>query len=129
MEESIKEILDELESLFEISEAPEHIINGLNKIKDYIINLQEENKQWSIIFDTFSKRPYAHKYLEEKKKELRNENITGLDSEMIYKDYYKLKSRNEKANNILKHTSVDMPEILLIETIDYVRRILNGGDE
>ncbi len=44
MKNEIKEILDELESLFEISEAPEHIINGFNKIKDYINNLQEENE-------------------------------------------------------------------------------------
>ena len=45
MNKEIKEILDELESVFEISEAPEHIINGFNKIKDYITNLQEENER------------------------------------------------------------------------------------
>ena len=62
-----------------------------------ITNLQEENKEWSMIFDTFSKRPYAHKYLEQKKKELNKPNLIGLDSETIYKDYYELKSRIDKA--------------------------------
>lgn len=69
----------------------------IKDLLDYITNLKEENKEWSMIFDTFSKRPYAHKYLEEKKKELGNKKIIGLDSEMIYKDYYDYKSRNEKA--------------------------------
>ena len=45
MSKEIKEILDELESLFEISEAPEHIINGFNKLKDYITNLQQKVEQ------------------------------------------------------------------------------------
>ena len=69
-------------------------------IADYITNLQQENKEWAMIFDTFSKRPYAHKYLEEKRKELGNDKIIGLDSEMIYKDYYDYKSRVEKAIEI-----------------------------
>lgn len=34
----------------------------------------------------------------------------------------------DKAIEILKDTSVDMPETLLIETIDYARHILNGGE-
>ena len=63
---------------------------------DYITNLQKENKEWQMIFDTFSKRPYAHRYLEEKKKELGNDKIIGLDSEMVYKDYYDYKTRNDK---------------------------------
>lgn len=89
--------------------------------------LKEENKEWSMIFDTFSKRPYAHKYLEEKKKELSNKNIIGLDSEMIYKDYYELKSRNEKAREYL-------PEIRkacsyeLDEKVDNLESILDGDD-
>jgi len=42
MNNEIKEILEELESLFEVSEAPEHIIKDFDKIKDYITNLQEK---------------------------------------------------------------------------------------
>ena len=64
---------------------------------NYITNLQQENKEWDMIFDTFSSRPYAHRYLEEKRKELGNKRIIGLDSEMIYKDYYDYKARCEKA--------------------------------
>ena len=71
--------------------------NESKELIDYITNLQEENKEWSLIFDTFSKRPYANKYLKEKKKELGNDKIIGLDSEMVYKEYYDYKSRIEKA--------------------------------
>jgi hypothetical protein len=34
---------------------------------NYITNLEQENKEYKMIFDTFSKRLYAHRYLEEKK--------------------------------------------------------------
>lgn len=169
MKDEIKETLDELESLFEISEAPEHIINGFNKIRDYITNLQEqlhqasldiqeltekdigcpswcdkltnlqeENKEWSMIFDTFSKRPYAHKYLEEKKKELGNKKIIGLDSEMIYKDYYDLKSRIDKAIEYVEksmNNAHPFYEYICgdengdVENLDKLLNILNGGDE
>ena len=65
-------------------------------IKDCITNLQEELKEYKMLFDAFSERPYAHRYLEEKKKELGNSKIIGLDSEMIYKDYYDLKEENKR---------------------------------
>lgn len=42
--EEIKEILEELENMYEISELEEQV-NNINKIRDYIINLQQENKQ------------------------------------------------------------------------------------
>lgn len=103
MKDEIKEIID---SLLYLCDLPKDVTYSLNKeciekVRDCITNLQEENEEWSMIFDTFSKRPYAHKYLEEKKKELGNKKIIGLDSEMIYKDYYDYKSRNEKANVLL----------------------------
>lgn len=41
MKDEIKEILDELESMFEISELEEQI-NNINKIKNHITNLQEK---------------------------------------------------------------------------------------
>ena len=100
MEDEIKEILDyfkesnknrlgfEQDKIISYKEA--------NQLLEYITNLQEEIKEWVMIFDTFSKRPYARKYLKEKKIELNNNKIIGLDSEMIYKDYYKLKQINEK---------------------------------
>lgn len=42
--EEIKEILEELENMYEISELEEQV-NNINKIRDYIINLQQENKK------------------------------------------------------------------------------------
>ena len=70
---------------------------GIQEIIDYIAELEESNKEWEMIFDTFSQRPYAHKYLEQKRKELGNDKIIGLDSEMIYEDYYNLQNRIDKA--------------------------------
>ena len=43
MNDEIKEILEELENMYEISELEEQV-NNINKIRDYIINLQQENK-------------------------------------------------------------------------------------
>ena len=107
MNDEIKEILDYLKIEngtigSELSYEETHLL------LDYITNLQQENKEWGMIFDTFSSRPYAHRYLEEKRKELGNKRIIGLDSEMIYKDYYDYKTRCEKAseynNQIIKDT-------------------------
>lgn len=80
----------------------EMLFNRDERLLDYITNLQQENEEWGMIFDTFSSRPYAHRYLEEKRKELGNDKIIGLDSEMIYKDYYDYKSRCEKASECIK---------------------------
>lgn len=44
LKEEIKEILEELKNMYEISELEEQV-NNINKIRDYIINLQQENKQ------------------------------------------------------------------------------------
>jgi len=74
--------------------------------EDYITNLQEEN---------------------ERLKRLAEKDYTELNIAEMNATIYK--SRCEKANNILKDTNVDMPGTLLIETIDYARHILNGGDE
>ena len=43
LKEEIKEILEELENMYEISELEEQV-NNINKIRDYIINLQQENQ-------------------------------------------------------------------------------------
>lgn len=105
---------------------------------DYITNLQEENKEYSMIFDTFSKRPYAHKYLEEKKKKLNNNKIIGLDSEMVYKDYYDYKSRCEKAiksidivEEIIKKQPDDFGngDMWILKRLEGFKFILNGVDE
>lgn len=82
-------------------------IDDLNYIRDYITNLQEELKEYKMLFDAFSERPYAHRYLEEKKKELGNKNIIGLDSEMIYKDYYDLQEEIHKKEAMYDSLAVD----------------------
>lgn len=48
--EEIKEILEELENMYEISELEEQV-NNINKIRDYIINLQQENKKYKEVID------------------------------------------------------------------------------
>lgn len=88
MTNEIKEILD----IFYNEYPKEEKI-----LEKYITILQEGNEEWERIFDTFSRRPYAHRYLEEKRKKLNNDNIIGLDSESVYKDYYNLQERIDKA--------------------------------
>jgi len=89
--------------------------------------LEEENEEWKLTFDTFSKRPYAHRYLEEKKAELKNKNIIGLDSEMIYKDYYNYKSKVDKTikkvNEIIKSniSALSNPENTIISKHELLR--------
>jgi hypothetical protein len=105
MKDEIKEILEDVKRHLDYVEATKQASIRDNEMKamyDYITNLQEELKEYKMIFDTFSKRPYAHRYLEEKKKELGNNKIIGLDSEMIYKDYYDLKEENERLKEIEK---------------------------
>ena len=101
---------------------------------DKLTNLHQENKEWGMIFDTFSSRPYAHRYLEEKRKELGNKRIIGLDSEMIYKDYYDYKSRCEKASDklsfideALESNTLNVP--LCIVKINSALNILQNGSE
>lgn len=116
MNDEIKEILDNLKniedylSFSEASKLLDYITNlqktnknhskKLIELGDKITNLQQENKEWGMIFDTFSSRPYAHRYLEEKRKELGNKRIMGLDSEMIYKEYYDLKEIEQEHKKI-----------------------------
>ena len=105
MNDEVKLILMKLKIVSEEEERGLYLCDKEHSklLYDYITNLQEENKEWSMIFDTFSKRPYAHKYLEQKKKELNNPNLIGLDSETIYKDYYDLKQENERLKKQIKN--------------------------
>lgn len=96
----IKEILDYFKKYvndkYETYTVVDKHTQNLKILLNYISDLQEENKEWEMTFDAFSSRPYAHRYLEEKRKELNNPHIIGLDSEMIYKDYYDLKEEHNK---------------------------------
>lgn len=79
-------------------------------ILNYIKSLQQKNKQlkedlkvYDKIFDTFSKRKYAHRYLEERRKEIPN--LLAPDSDEIYERYYQLKERIDKATQYIKENS------------------------
>lgn len=152
MNNDIKEILDRIKKVANKETASYNALMEMENTKyqlllDYITNLQEEVKEYEMIFDTFSSRPYAHRYLEEKRKELNEPHIIGLDSEMIYKDYYDLKEEHNKCtrkhwqqkcaehctNEMIYKSRIDKAiEILKLcnskcakETID----ILRGKDE
>lgn len=80
LKEEIKEILEELENMYEISELEEQV-NNINKIRDYIINLQQENKQL--------KEQLLATQTNEETFRLEMEDITrilGLDEDTIFDD-------------------------------------------
>lgn len=150
MTEEIKEILKKINYVYDVQLDGTREQQYMRDIRDYITNLQQENKEYSMIFDTFSKRPYAHKYLEEKKKELNNNKIIGLDSEMVYKDYYDYKSRFEKTieyiNFVINHYKEQLETpiedtyfnsdvnrkgyiLSIIAYLQTILDILNGSDE
>lgn len=129
MNNEIKEILDKAKEISKYGADGKQHIRFFNQFEaklllDYITNLEQENKEWDMIFDTFSKRPYAHKYLEEKRKELGNDKIIGLDSEMIYKDYYDYKSRCEKAIEYIKYNDSDL--YTFVPDYDYEENLVDN---
>ena len=67
---------------------------NIENYQKQVKKLKQEVKEWSRIMDTFSEREYAHKYLEERKKEIPN--LLCLDSDEIYREYYKLRDRIDK---------------------------------
>lgn len=118
MNDEVREILKDFNSMSKGAINPYELTDKDCKLLlDYITNLQEENKEWSMIFDTFSRRPYAHKYLEEKRKELNNDNIVGLDSEMIYKDYYNLQNKIDNAVEYIESCTINPEDLSLYENI------------
>lgn len=98
LKEEIKEILEELENMYEISELEEQV-NNINKIRDYIINLQQENKQLQeqlLVAQT-----------NEEIFRLEMEDITrilGLDEDTIFDDV-KTYARSLKENKILRENA------------------------
>ena len=98
LKEEIKEILEELENMYEISELEEQV-NNINKIRDYIINLQQENKQL--------KEQLLVTQTNEETFRLEMEDITrilGLDEDIIFEDV-KTYARSLKENKILRENA------------------------
>lgn len=89
---------------------------ALNKKEKRIKELFKENKQlkedlkvYDKIFDTFSKRKYAHKYLEERRKEIPN--LLAPDSDEIYEKYYQLKEENENLRETIKNDDLTINKL------------------
>ena len=98
LKEEIKEILEELENMYEISKLEEQV-NNINKIRDYIINLQQENKQL--------KEQLLATQTNEETFRLEMEDITrilGLDEDTIFDDV-KTYARSLKENKILRENA------------------------
>ena len=96
---------EELDDLIEFLDDNHIVYKGATKkFKDLQRKnkeLKENLKDWSRIFDTFSKREYAHRYLEERRKEIPN--LLAPDSDEIYREYYKLRDRIDKAEECIKN--------------------------
>lgn len=107
LKEEIKEILEELENMYEISELEEQV-NNINKIRDYIINLQQENKQL--------KEQLLATQTNEETFRLEMKDITqtlGLDEDTIFDDVKAFVRSLEIENQKYK------------EVIDKIQKIIN----
>lgn len=102
-------------------------------VLDCITNLQEELEDYKQISIRHYNRPYANKYLKQKRKELNNKNLIALDSETVYKDYYELKEKIDTALEIYeKRNSVKYKKKRFMEdktTHDLMYEVLKGDDE
>lgn len=67
----------------------EKIKSKVYKLVMLVDELEEEIKMYEWLSTKHFNRPYAKRYLKEKRKEIPN--LAYPDSEMVYMDYYKLK--------------------------------------
>ena len=72
----------------------EDMIKILDKIKKDNEERDKELEEYKELGIRHFKRPYAKRYLKERRKEIPN--LMYPDSEEIYMDYYDLKDRNDK---------------------------------
>lgn len=86
--------------------------NMLKRKNKHIKELKEDLKDYKYIGIMQFSRPYAKRYLEEKRKEIPN--LLYPDSETIYKDYYDLRDRIDRAN-----TFIDQELMYIIKPEDY----------
>ena len=82
--------------------------------------LKQDNEEYLYTIMLEFKRPYAKRYLEELRKE--EPNLLYPDSETIYKDYYDLRDRIEKARELLNQ---EWYSVLRKGTITKVKEILD----
>ena len=115
LKEEIKEILEELENMYEISELEEQV-NNINKIRDYIINLQQENKQL--------KEQLLATQTNEETFRLEMEDITrilGLDEDTIFDDV-KTYARSLKENKILRENAENNDKV--VDKVNWENQLL-----
>ena len=115
LKEEIKEILEELENMYEISELEEQV-NNINKIRDYIINLQQENKQL--------KEQLLITQTNEETFRLEMEDITrilGLDEDIIFDDV-KTYARSLKENKILRENAENNDKV--VDKVNWENQLL-----
>ena len=109
LKEEIKEILEELENMYEISELEEQV-NNINKIRDYIINLQQENKQL--------KEQLLATQTNEETFRLEMKDITqtlGLDEDTIFDDVKAFVRSLEIENQKYKEVIDELNDLLIIK--------------
>ena len=120
LKEEIKEILEELENMYEISELEEQV-NNINKIRDYIINLQQENKQL--------KEQLLATQTNEETFRLEMEDITrilGLDEDTIFDDV-KTYARSLKENKILRENAEHNDKV--VDKVNWENQLLKKGNK
>jgi len=126
----IEEMPAEIDRLLEINEK----LIEINKNKDKETEeLQKELEEYKQIGIMQFNRPYAKRYLEEKKKEIPN--LMYPDSETIYEEYYNLKDRINKAVEYIKSYNIDFNNCKFSEApisigeLGKLLDILNGSDK
>ena len=120
LKEKIKEILEELENMYEISELEEQV-NNINKIRDYIINLQQENKQL--------KEQLLVAQTNEETFRLEMEDITrilGLDEDTIFDDV-KTYARSLKENKILRENAENNDKV--VDKVNWENQLLKKENQ
>ena len=93
MNKEIKEILDKC--------TPFLFGDEVDKLTNYINNLQEDVYEYEQLLDIQDKREYHKRYLEERRKE--EPNLLYPDYDEIYKRYYEQKDKINAVVDDLKH--------------------------
>ena len=99
----------------------------LKRKNKHIKELKEDLKDYKYIGITQFNRPYAKRYLEERRKEIPN--LLYPDSEEIYIDYFDLKERIARANNFIDQVllyRIPNKTKEVYEDIETLQNILNG---
>lgn len=87
--------------------------------------LKQDNEEYLYTIMLEFKRPYAKRYLEELRKE--TPNLLYPDSETIYKDYYDLRDRIDRANNFIDQVIMYAVKPEDYNKVEMLQDILNNN--